>query len=235
MKQSPNAGMPGNGQVPPMPPTPPRPPMPPRKKKNLTWLWIVLVIFVGLPILAVIISPDSLKDNKEKNELKKPSKESWTETLMSDLAMQSEYIDSVIPRAKATTSPEMLRSYMSDMKKIADKVITDSTYMEVYSTPEVTKLMEENSKKAKKVLPELGTICRKQYVKQLGDKLWEENIYVESSNNAKTITFIGAVFASNKNIKAWQDELGDALKEMGFTRVEYKWIKHDPEYTYYDL
>lgn len=227
--------MPGNGQVPPMPPTPPRPPMPPRKKKNLTWLWILLVIFVGLPILAVIISPDSFKDAKEQKEIKKLSKESWTENLMADLKTQSEYIDSVIPRAKVTTSPEMLRSYISDMNKIADKVITDSAYMEVYSTPEVAKLMDENSKKAKKVLPQLGTICRKQYVKQLGDKLWEENIYVESSNNAKTITFIGAVFASNKNIKAWQDELGDALKEMGFTRVEYKWIKHDPEYTYYDL
>lgn len=50
---------------------PPMPPMPPKKKKKKTWLWILLAIFVGIPVISAIVSPsdDKAKSNdKEESE-----------------------------------------------------------------------------------------------------------------------------------------------------------------------
>ena len=215
--------------------SPAMPPQQPQKKRRV-WLWITVGIF-ALFILTDIFSDEDKGDKTEETagELPTLSRESWTDNLVTDLTIQNEYIDSVIPRAKSTKSMEMLGCYFRDMKKIANKVITDSLYMDVYETPEIAKAMDENSKKATKILPELGKICRTKYADELGNRLWEENIYVELSKDTKTITFIGAVFASNKHIKEWQENIGDGLREMGFTQSRYKWIKHASEYTYYDL
>lgn len=213
---------------------PPMPQMPPKKKKSKRWIWITLALIIIPATISGIFSDDTSNntDNKDK-KVTQMSKEEWTKILITDLDSSSEYIDSVINRAKETKAPEMLRSYVSDMNNIADKKITDSLYMDVYSTPEISEKMEANSKKAKSILPQLKKIVREKYVKALGDKLWENNIYVESSGT--TITFIGAVFANNKNIKDWEEELEPQLQELGFKQVRYKWIKHDDEYTYYNI
>ncbi len=217
--------------------TPPQPPMQPNKpKKKRTWLWVIIAIII-LPMFfsKCFENREKQQSEKEKTELPTLSKESWTENLLTDLNIQNEYLDSIPVRLKGTKSLDMLRAYVHDTKNIADKVITDSTYMDVYSTPEVVKLMDKNSVKAKKILPEVMRFWRKRYVSDLSDKLWEENIYVECPNGGTTITFIGAIFASNKNIKQWQEQVGSLLGEMGFKQVRYKWIKHADDYTYYDL
>jgi hypothetical protein len=76
---------------------------------------------------------------------------------------------------------------------------------------------------------------RKQYVKLLGNTLWEHDIEVEARNNYKTITFIGGTFSLNRHIKEFHSEARDMLKLLGFTRAEYKWYKYDDEYTYYTI
>jgi hypothetical protein len=210
----------------------------PPKKKRRIWIWILLSFFAIILLSAIFSDGDTEKTetiSQSEQTSKNVSKDDWTKELLTDLQVKSEYIDSVIPRAKTTTSLDMLRLYVKDMNDIANKTISDSSYMDVYESPEVVKLMEENSKKATKVIPQLGKICRAQYVESIGDKLWEDNIYVELSNDSKTITFIGGIFASNKNIKEWQENVQQGLKDLGFSQVRYKWFKRADEYTYYDL
>lgn len=77
---------------------------------------------------------------------------------------------------------------------------------------------------------------RKKYADISKEKLWEENIDVKlSGKENEIITFVGASFASNKNIKASEDAIHDMLKTLQFKRVNYKWYKGDNDFTYYDL
>lgn len=230
-------------QVPPIPPQyPQQPPMQnfggnnrPPKKKTSKWVWVLVAIvaFIGLPAFFAGLNGDEIKDSTKQET--KISKEDAESDIIADLKGNPEYMDSIMVRAKQTSAPDMLLGYVRDVKAMADKKVTDSTYMDIYSKPEVVKLMDENSAKAKKILPELMRICRKQYAENARNKLWEENIDVETSNGGTTITFIGGVFANRKYIKQWQNEVGRQLTELGFKRVQYKWIPHDPDYTYYDL
>lgn len=217
---------------------PPRMPnqQPPRKKNN-TWVWVIVAV-IGISVIASFFADDdTAKKDAESNAqpTEQISKEEWTNDLTAELANQSEYLDSVVARAKRTTATEMLLGYLGDIDAIANKTIRDSLYMDVYELPEIAKLMNDNSAKATKILPQLGKICREQYAKTLGKKLWEDNIYVELSNGSKTITFIGGIFANNRNIKQWQEGCYNQLAAFGFKQVRYKWIKHATEYTYYDL
>lgn len=88
-------------------------------------------------------------------------------------------------------------------------------------------------KRRAEIMDEAKPKLRKRYIKTLGDKLWEDDIKVKG--NGKTITFIGGVFAANRNIKDFEDKIEDTLKKLGFKRVIYKWVDADVEYTYYDL
>jgi len=98
-----------------------------------------------------------------------------------------------------------------------------------------TALLNKNIKTASNMLNKLLPSYRKHYVKLLGNALWEHDIEVQTSNNYKTITFIGGTFARNSNIKDFHNEAYEMLKLLGFTRAEYKWYKYDDEYTYYRI
>lgn len=219
---------------PPMQPTTPPPmyPSPKPKKKSHKTLWIILGVLVFFFIIIVASGGD---DNKEAAKSNKPSKDEWRQELVDELNAEKEYIDSVVPMAKNTKSGEMLCGYVSDMEAIADKKLKDSTYTDVLEEQEIVDKINDNKKRASAILPTLKSVCRKQYAKYLDDKLWEHNIDVETSNGGTTITFIGGIFASNKNIKDFQNQSAETLRMFGFKRVIYKWIPHDPNYTYYDL
>jgi len=89
---------------------------------------------------------------------------------------------------------------------------------------------------AKKVLDKAKPLYRKHLVKIMADRFWEENIDVKATGKDCTVLwFIGGHFASNKNIKNFQELILKEIKPFGFKRVCYKWIEHDDEYTYYDL
>ena len=56
---------------------PPMPPMPPKKKKKKTWLWILLAIFVGIPVISAIVSPsDDKAKSIDKGESEKVEQDS---------------------------------------------------------------------------------------------------------------------------------------------------------------
>ena len=92
------------------------------------------------------------------------------------------------------------------------------------------KLAAENGIRAGKLLDSKETEWRKLYVKKLKNELWEHNVEVEV--NGKTITFIGGMFANNRNIKQFQESAASTLTILGFKQVRYKWIKHADGYQY---
>lgn len=96
--------------------------------------------------------------------------------------------------------------------------------------------LEFFKKEAQKVLDKAGPLYRKQFTKIMDKKLWEENITVEVSGKGNTILwFTAGRFANNKRIKEFQEAISSEVRTFGFKRTCYKWIKHDEEYTYYDL
>lgn len=77
---------------------------------------------------------------------------------------------------------------------------------------------------------------RKGLAKELGKKLWEEDITVTTSSSGNSIiTFTGAIFAANKNKKSAQTEISDLLRKYRFKQSRYQWIKSASEYTYYEI
>lgn len=77
------------------------------------------------------------------------------------------------------------------------------------------------------------SILRKYYVSKISNELWEKDFEVELYG--KEITFINGFFAANKNKQAFIDLYYNDLKALGFTKVNTKWIKHEPEYTYWNI
>ncbi len=78
--------------------------------------------------------------------------------------------------------------------------------------------------------------ARKLCAQKLKETMWEHDVAVEISGTRNTtLTFTGAVFASNKGIKAAQETIGSLYKNLGFKRVNYKWYEYDDTYTYFDI
>ncbi len=79
-------------------------------------------------------------------------------------------------------------------------------------------------------------VLRSNYGKISGEKLWIDNgeVNVSGSGN-KTITFVLAAFASNKNISQFHSNIEETLKTLRFTRVNYKWYSGASEYTYFNI
>jgi len=85
----------------------------------------------------------------------------------------------------------------------------------------------------KKIFPKLYPAMRAQYAKAIGARLWRDNWEVYQSG--KRITFVKAAFANNANIADAHGLLSQNLEYMRFNRAEYKWIKSESGYSYYEI
>ena len=66
--------------------------------------------------------------------------------------------------------------------------------------------------------------------------LWEHDLTARTFGRAFTvIEFVGATFASNRNIQEFHTESSPFLLQLRFKQVRYKWIKLVSEYTQYTL
>ena len=67
-------------------------------------------------------------------------------------------------------------------------------------------------------------------------KLWELDGKARTIGKGfRTVEFIAAEFAANRNIKAMQESVHETLLRMRFTRAQYRWFDGASEYQYYDL
>jgi hypothetical protein len=76
-------------------------------------------------------------------------------------------------------------------------------------------------------------IFRKNYIKWANNEGWENDMKV--TGNGMTINFIWGGFATNKNIKEFQEGIQDLLNRLRFKRATYRWYEGSDEYTYYDI
>lgn len=77
---------------------------------------------------------------------------------------------------------------------------------------------------------------RKWWAKAAAESLWEEDIEVKVSGAGNsTLELTGVVFASNANIKAAQESLGEGLGLLRFKRVKYRWYSGQAGFQYYDM
>ena len=83
-----------------------------------------------------------------------------------------------------------------------------------------------------KYLPKL----RDAYGPATRDVLWEHDMSSRTIGTGyRTIEFVGAVFAANRNIKDFHNEVHSVLYQLRFKQARYKWYKGADEYTYYDI
>ncbi len=94
------------------------------------------------------------------------------------------------------------------------------------------KFKKEVSSVQKRAFPSL----RDAYGPAVRKALWEHDISARTIGEGyKTIEFVGGIFAANRNIKEFQQNISEVLHQLRFKQSRYKWYKGASEYTYYDI
>lgn len=180
-------------------------------------LWGCMAALHGPVDVNEIKSPTEAADNKK-----------WAEHAAADSTrLESDYFNP--KNAKSTLELAARFEELAAIIKQSDyekEEITDST---------VIRFANRNTTAALEMIPAIMPAYRKQYAKLLGDELWRANIEVKLLNKGKTLELVGGIFASNNAIAEMQEKIAGTLRTYGFTRVQYRWVEYDQEYTYYDL
>lgn len=118
---------------------------------------------------------------------------------------------------------------------------TYSTYTDLlmkarFISPEAAKLAKSLSAEIKKSQRINFPKFREKYADLAGELLWIDDISVHILGSRKDrIQFVGGYFASNRNIKTFNDGIQDILTTLRFKRVDYKWIPSEEGYTYFRI
>lgn len=84
----------------------------------------------------------------------------------------------------------------------------------------------------KRVLP----ILRDKYGPALRKELWEADGKARTIGTGfRTVEFIAAIFAANRNIKSTFETMYPSLMKLRFTQARFRWFDGASEYTYYTL
>lgn len=191
--------------------------------------WKALVFMFVSFIICGIIANSSDDSNHQEGKAEKGSAE-WVAVTLDSLRK-----DSV-----------RLANFKEDTIQSIDKhhILSVAGMFTGYRLPDSTERANEqirslymnNDKAAKMLGKKYFKALRVQYGKLLANDAWESDIDVSvSGKNKDVITFTGAMFAANRNIKEFQEKIAPHLIIMHFKRSCYKWVKSDSEFTYYDL
>lgn len=117
----------------------------------------------------------------------------------------------------------------NEWAKVADEAPAGLTEAQ---TAKRKKLLSALSKKQRQSFPAL----RDAYGPAMRKALWEADGKARTIGGGyKTIEFISAAFAANRNIKSFHEDLHPTLLQMRFTRAQYKWLDANVEYSFYTL
>ena len=190
----------------------------------------ILAVIAYLVLLAIVMNIWSKTDNFKETvaEANAQNNQKWTEhAVMDSTHMANGYFS-----ADSSKSTLELAAKFEELAAITAKSdykkdeITDSA---------VIMFANRNSNTALELTANLQKSYRARYAELLGKELWENNIKVHTSNGGKTITFVGGMFANNKNIADFQKKIYGNLYAYGFEKSLYKWIEHDPEIVEYKV
>jgi hypothetical protein len=203
------------------------------------WIIALLVLFIGYFIYQSKSANDALKaasNNADStislgtsDQVTKPKPGDYKGTIETKIY----FLDSFFRRADRRRDKDDIVAELSDLDG-ARSVINNAPDSLTKEEKDLLKVLE---KKLIKIQKEDYPVLRKNYVQWASKKVWEENMDVESGwePNYTTIEFIAGAFASRKNIAASQKTVVDMLTELRFKKANYKWIKHDDDYTSYKI
>lgn len=191
-----------------------------------------LVIFVGLGFGSLGGAPPSTSTSSTSPGAatapaapKPPTDESILKDLDAEIANVGAGASSYESRDIVLLQAAMFNTYA---KTIADA--------EARENPAIKKKAAELKRRVSQLQVREFPKMRRAWAKAADRTMWENNVDVTVSGNAaQTITFVGGLFASNRNIKEAQEQLSDVLHDLRFKRVNYKWIPSADEFSYYTL
>ena len=197
-------------------------------KTTLRWTLLIFAGFIILMVMAKNAHEDNRKlmdemDNEYSSEENNSSEE---ELLMDGLTNSLKSIKTFNPNKY---DKEVIIGFFENWGSL----IRDA---EVNKIDTINKMGIQLREFVIKIQKDELPMLRYLYSKDMNEKLWENNIKVKDyGKNSTTLEFIGGFFASNMNKKDFQNEIRDIVYKLRFKQVNYKWIEHDDEYTYYTM
>lgn len=77
---------------------------------------------------------------------------------------------------------------------------------------------------------------RDAYGPHIRKMLWEKNVTARTFGEGyRTVEFVGGLFAANRNIKVFNEELWETFLILRFKQTRYKWLKDAEDYTYFNV
>lgn len=197
---------------------------------KIKW-WHIGLGLVGLMLVASLFDSPSNFDPQASAEPKAPEvpKPSKEQLYASEVAALYKRIKAGEIAVQSTETDEQITSFAYDLYVWQDAASYVSK-QDGHPGQDTAKLVVAEFKK---LFPSLYPALRKQYAKAIGQRLWRDNWEIEQRGTR--ITFIKSAFANNANIADAHGLVKKNLYYLRFKRAEYKWIKSESEYTYYDI
>ena len=176
------------------------------------------------------------KEEERKQKEKTIGTDEWYAKMINDAVADSSLYSHTTPKEVNVSemNGKQLASFIGRFTRYSNIDGSIKAYFD--KNERLSSLAKNNAKEGERILSELLPAMRKRFAEELAEKGWEDNLEVEIKGKGNTtLTLIKADFASNRAIKQYQDALYPTAKSFRFKRVEYKWIKHDPDYTYFTI
>ena len=202
----------------------------------------ILIGFISLVLLFAVSFSENEEQQSEKNKTQ-PSdstivgSESWKESQIRRFKEDSVMIKNYDYKTIAESDIPKMRESIKQLKRFISGGLENISQTEFYENDKRVSIpLNFIKKESQKILDKAFPLYRKRFTLIMNKRLWEEDIDVEVTGKGNTVLwFTAGRFASNKQIKQFQELITNEVKTFEFKRTCYKWIKSDDEYTYYDL
>ncbi len=211
-------------------------------KKVFKWIGIIFLSFIVIGIIGTCFSDSDNKvnlDEGKEDALQSNKTGNYYEKLL-------EYPDSLVGKINGFISfledTEKSIPNIKDAKELAltigllqpSKALVKAAEKseDVSVKKALNKYREASSKAQVKNFPKI----REKQKEILRNIMWEHDIEVSISGKKKEIlTFTGVMFAKNKNIKEFHQNIAESVRLSRVKEVHYKWTKYDDEHSYYEI
>ena len=146
-----------------------------------------------------------------------------------DIITYETNMDILVNQKTTTDDIKADRILLSDIQSFYRKSMTD-LFISDTLRDRLEKYKLKLIKTQKAVYPKL----RKAFAEDAKNRLWEQDIDVSYSASGKSILLVGAIYASNKNKQESYIALREALYELRFKQICFKWYEYD-DGTYYTI
>lgn len=135
------------------------------------------------------------------------------------------------------------KTYTDDVQMLALGIEQIQSWIEIYEEGFYYPLLEDQQQKhqafRKAIIREQKQalqVYRDAYGPAMRKVLWELDATAKTIGPGfTTVEFVAGMFAANKNIKTFQEELRETLHKLRFKKATYKWYPEQREYTAYNM